>query len=92
LGRPLPERGNHRTEPKFRRQAGRLHPDYGRQVPTAAAFIGGIRITWQTGAASEHQVRRSVQGYNQYAETARLERRIRELNATDLMDRESRRG
>ena len=46
-----------------------------------------MRITWQTGAASEHQVRRSVQGYNQYAETARLERRIRDLNATGLMDR-----
>src|SRR3954454_9427041 len=46
-----------------------------------------LRITWQTGAASEHQVRRSVQGYNQYAETARLERRIRDLNATGLMDR-----
>ncbi len=42
LGRPLPGRSNHRTEPKFRRQAGRLHPDYGRQVPTAAALIGGI--------------------------------------------------
>ena len=47
-----------------------------------------MRITWQTAAASEHQVRRSVQGYNQYAETARLERRIRELNAAGLMDRE----
>ena len=47
-----------------------------------------MRITWQTGAASEHQVRRRVQGYDQYAETARLERRIRELNATGLMDRE----
>ena len=46
-----------------------------------------MRITWQTGAASEHQVRRSVQGYNQYTETARLERRIRDLNATGLMDR-----
>lgn len=47
-----------------------------------------MRITWQTGAASEHQVRRSVQGYSQYAETARLERRIRELNTAGLMDRE----
>jgi hypothetical protein len=47
-----------------------------------------MRITWQTGAASEHQVRRSVRGYDQYAETARLERRIRELNAAGLMDRE----
>ena len=47
-----------------------------------------LRITWQTGAASEHRLRRSVQGYGQYAETARLERRIRELNAAGLMDRE----
>src|SRR4051794_22757909 len=47
-----------------------------------------VRITWQTGAASEHRVRRSVPGYDQYAETARLERRIRELNAAGLMDRE----
>ena len=47
-----------------------------------------MRITWQTGAASEHRVRRSVQGYDQYAETARLERRIRGLNAAGLMDRE----
>jgi hypothetical protein len=47
-----------------------------------------MRITWQTGAASEHRVRRSVPGYDQYAETARLERRIRELNTAGLMDRE----
>ena len=47
-----------------------------------------LRITWQTGAASEHRVRRRVRGYSQYAETARLERRIRELNAAGLMDRE----
>ena len=45
-----------------------------------------IRIIWQTGATSEHRVRRNVQGYAQYADTARLERRIRELNAAGLMD------
>lgn len=45
-----------------------------------------IRIIWQTGATSEHRVRRNVQGYAQCADTARLERRIRELNAAGLMD------
>ena len=47
-----------------------------------------MRITWQTGAISEHRLRRSVQSYAQYASTAELERRIRELNATGMMDRE----
>ena len=47
-----------------------------------------IRITWQTGATSEHRVRRSAQGYADYAGTAQLERRIRELNAAGMMDRE----
>ena len=45
-----------------------------------------MRITWQTGATSEHRLRRNVQGYAQYADTPRLERRIRELNAAGLMD------
>jgi DNA invertase Pin-like site-specific DNA recombinase len=47
-----------------------------------------MRITWQTGAASEHWLRRNVQGYAHFAGTAELERRIRELNATGMMDRE----
>jgi hypothetical protein len=47
-----------------------------------------MRITWQTGAASEHRVRRRVQGYADYAGTGQLERRIRELNAAGMMDRE----
>ncbi len=47
-----------------------------------------MRITWQTGATSEHQLRRSVQGYAQYASTADLEGRIRELNAAGMMSRE----
>jgi DNA invertase Pin-like site-specific DNA recombinase len=47
-----------------------------------------VRITWQTGAASEHRLRRRVQGYAEYTDTARLERRIRELNAAGMMDRE----
>ncbi len=47
-----------------------------------------MRIAWQTGAASEHRVRRRVQGYADYAGTGQLERRIRELNAAGMMDRE----
>ena len=45
-----------------------------------------MRITWQTGAVSEHRLQRRVQGYAQHADTARLERRIRELNTEGLMD------
>lgn len=47
-----------------------------------------MRITWQTGAASEHRLRRNVQGYAHYASAADLEQRIRELNAAGMMDRE----
>ena len=47
-----------------------------------------IRITWQTGAISEHWLRRRVQDYRQYAEPERLEQRVRELNAARKMDAE----
>jgi len=47
-----------------------------------------MRITWQTGATSEHRLRRSVQGYAHYAGTADLEQRIRALNAAGMMDHE----
>ncbi len=47
-----------------------------------------MRIAWQTGATSEHRLRRRVQGYAHHAGTAELERRIRELNATGAMDRD----
>jgi DNA invertase Pin-like site-specific DNA recombinase len=47
-----------------------------------------MRVAWQTGATSEHRLRRRVQGYAQYASTERLERRVRELNAAGMMDRE----
>jgi DNA invertase Pin-like site-specific DNA recombinase len=47
-----------------------------------------IRITWQTGAISEHWLRRRVQDYRQYAEPERLEQRVRELNAARQMDAE----
>jgi DNA invertase Pin-like site-specific DNA recombinase len=47
-----------------------------------------IRIVWQTGATSEHWLRRSVHSYTEYAEAERLERRICELNARLKMDAE----
>ncbi len=47
-----------------------------------------MRIIWQTGATSEHRLRRNVQGYAHYASTELLEQRIRELNAAGKMDRE----
>lgn len=37
---------------------------------------------------SEHRLRRGVQSYTDYANAAELERRIRELNAAGMMDRE----
>ena len=39
-------------------------------------------------AVREHWLRRRVQSYAQYASATELERRIRELNATGMMDRE----
>ena len=61
----------------------------GRPRPEARARARvWMRIAWQTGAASEHRVRRRVQGYADYAGTGQLERRMRELNAAGMMDRE----
>jgi hypothetical protein len=51
-----------------------------------------IRITWQTGAVSEHWLRRRVQDYRQYAEREQLEQRVRELNAAQKMGSGSRAG
>lgn len=47
-----------------------------------------IRILWQTGAVSEHWLRRRVQGYDDYADLDRLEQRVRALNAVGGMDGE----
>ena len=47
-----------------------------------------IRVIWQTGATSEHWIRRSVQSYRQHADLDNLRRRIRELNAANKMDGE----
>ncbi len=45
-----------------------------------------VRIVWQTGAVSEHWVRRRLQGYDQHADLDRLEDRIRALNGAGDMD------
>jgi DNA invertase Pin-like site-specific DNA recombinase len=45
-----------------------------------------IKIVWQTGATSEHRIRRRVQDYKQYAELEHLQARVRALNAADRMD------
>lgn len=47
-----------------------------------------IRLVWQTGAVSEHEVRRAVQSYGDYAGIEDLERRVRTLNAAGKMDGE----
>jgi hypothetical protein len=45
-----------------------------------------MRIVWQTGAASEHWVRRRTNSYDEAAQVDVIEQRIRELNASGLMD------
>lgn len=47
-----------------------------------------IRITWQTGAISEHEVQRRVRSYAICVSTAVLEWRIRELAKAGKFDRE----
>src|SRR5260370_26023020 len=47
-----------------------------------------IRIIWQTGAVSEHKVRRNVSSYCNYADVATLEARVRDLVVARKMDRE----
>src|SRR5713101_1702595 len=47
-----------------------------------------IRIIWQTGAVSEHKVRRNVSSYHNYADIAILEARVRDLLVAQKMDRE----
>ena len=47
-----------------------------------------MRITWQTGATSEHHVQRRVRSYAICVSTTVLERRIRELARDGKFDRE----
>jgi hypothetical protein len=47
-----------------------------------------IRTIWQTGAVSEHKVRRNVSSYRNYAGIATLEGRVRDLVVARKMDRE----
>jgi len=47
-----------------------------------------MRIIWQTGATSEHLLQRHVRSYAECISAELLQRRVRELNAQGLMDRE----
>jgi len=47
-----------------------------------------IRVIWQTGAVSEHKIRRNVNSYRDYADIATLESRVRNLVAGQKIDRE----
>lgn len=47
-----------------------------------------MKVFWQTGATSEHRVRRSVRTYRDYSAVDELQRRVRELNAENKMDAE----
>jgi len=47
-----------------------------------------FQINWQTGAISEHCYTRRVRGYADYADTEKLEQRIRELHSDGKMDEE----
>jgi hypothetical protein len=47
-----------------------------------------VRLVWQTGAVSDHDFRRTVHAYDNYAEVEELESRVRALNAAGRMDAE----
>jgi Recombinase zinc beta ribbon domain/Recombinase/Phage antirepressor protein KilAC domain len=47
-----------------------------------------VKVIWQTGATSEHWIRRSVHSYGQHSTLNHLQQRIRELNAENKMDAE----
>ena len=47
-----------------------------------------IKILWQTGAVSEHTVRRRVHVYDDYDNLETLRRRVSELNRSGKMDKE----
>jgi len=47
-----------------------------------------LRISWQTGAVSEHRLQRQVRSYAECAGRELLERRVRALNAAGKMDHE----
>ena len=47
-----------------------------------------FKVNWQTGACSEHRLRRNVRDYNDHAEAEKLRQRIEELNRAQKMDAE----
>lgn len=47
-----------------------------------------IKINWQTGACSEHKLRRKTNSYENYSASEEIKKRILELNAEQKMDAE----
>src|SRR5262249_35912727 len=47
-----------------------------------------MRIVWQTGAVSEHKIRRTVNSYRNSPDIAMLEARVRDLAAAQKIDRD----
>lgn len=47
-----------------------------------------LKIVWQTGATSEHQLQRRVHTYRDYIDIERLRQRLTELNGAGKMDKE----
>ncbi|WP_176599103.1 recombinase family protein [Sphingobium sp. 15-1] len=45
-----------------------------------------MRVIWQTGATTEHWIRRRTASYTEAAQVQLIEQRIRELNAAGFMD------
>jgi DNA invertase Pin-like site-specific DNA recombinase len=45
-----------------------------------------VRLVWQTGAVSDHDFRRTVHAYDNYAQVEELESRVRALNAAGRVD------
>jgi len=47
-----------------------------------------FQINWQTGATSEHWVKRGVRTYAEYTDLEHVQQRVRELNAAQKLDEE----
>src|SRR3712207_7869339 len=47
-----------------------------------------FQINWQTGATSEHWVKRGVRRYDEYADPEHVQKRVRALNAAPKLDEE----
>ena len=75
------ERGRAQADPSARCERGRPR-SAARERPSLD------QNHWQTGAVSEHKVRRNVSSYRNYADVTTLEARVRDLVVARKMDRE----